>query len=98
MPIVPSTRQKADSEKPSMHAEAPAAHVDALLRILEDTDAALSPMMQRGMDGRTAQILKEIEKSGAIAVHTEGDDVWIDVIDRKKALGVVDQLINSLRK
>lgn len=98
MPIVPNTRQKTDTEKPGMHAEAPAAHVDALLRILEDTDAALSPMMERGMDGRTAQILKEIEKSGAIAVHTEGDNIWIDVIDRKKALGVVDQLIKSLKK
>lgn len=96
MSIVPKTRRE-EAEKPGIRAEAPSAHVDALLRILEETDEALTPMTSRGMDGRTATILKEIEKSGAIVVHTDGDSIWIDVVDRRKALGVVDRLINSLK-
>ncbi len=71
--------------------------MEALLRILEDTDAALEPMTSRGMDGRTATILKEIEKSGAIAVQAEGDEVWVDVIDRQAALAVIDKLIASIK-
>ncbi|MAI90779.1 MAG: hypothetical protein CBB65_10085 [Hyphomonadaceae bacterium TMED5] len=69
--------------------------MDALFRILEETDQALEPMTSRGMDGRTASILREIEKSGAIAVQTDGDDLWVDVIDRKKALSIVDALLQS---
>ena len=69
--------------------------MDALFRILEETDQALEPMTSRGMDGRTASILREIEKSGAIAVQTDGDDLWADVIDRKKALSIVDALLQS---
>ncbi|WP_293612195.1 hypothetical protein [Ponticaulis sp.] len=83
------------AEQPALRTEAPAAHMDALFRILEETDQALEPMTSRGMDGRTASILREIEKSGAIAVQTDGDDLWVDVIDRKKALSIVDALLQS---
>lgn len=96
MSIIPKKRSE-PTAKPTIQSEAPAAHVDALLRILEDTDEALTPMTSRGMDGRTATILKEIEKSGAISVRTQGDNIWIDVLDRKKALTVVDRLIESLK-
>ena len=97
MSIIPSTRSK-DKEAPEMRHEAPAVHVEALLRILEDTDAALEPLTSRGMDGRTAAILNEIEKSGAISLRTTGDNIWVDVLDRQKALKVVDALIASFRK
>lgn len=96
MSIIPKKRSE-QAAQPTIQSEAPAAHVDALLRILEDTDEALTPMTSRGMDGRTATILKEIEKSGAISVRTQGDNIWIDVLDRKKALTVVDRLIESLK-
>lgn len=97
MSIIPTSRKR-DEEKPSVVAEAPAFHVDALLSILEDTDKALTPLTTRGMDGRTATILKEIEKSGAISLRTEGDDIFIDVLDRKKAITVIDRLISSLAR
>lgn len=93
----PSNDSKREAEKPALHAEAPAFHIDALLNALEATDKALDPLTSRGMDGRTASILKEIEKSGAIEVRVDGDDLWIDVIDRSKALSVVDRLIASLK-
>ena len=93
----PTNDSSRESEKPALHAEAPSFHMDALLSALEATDKALDPLTSRGMDGRTASILKEIEKSGASEVRVEGDDLWIDVIDRSKALGVVDKLIASLK-
>lgn len=97
MSILPKSTTET-SAKPGIRSEAPAVHVEALLRILQDTDDALTPLTKRGMDGRTASILKEIEKSGAIEVRTEGDSVWIDVIDRKRALSVIDRLIAAVRK
>lgn len=84
--------------KPGLQTVAPSPHMDALLRALEATDQALEPLTSRGMDGRTASILREIEKSGAIEVRTEGDDLWIDVIDRKRALGIIDQLAKALKR
>ena len=93
----PSNDSNRETEKPALHAEAPAFHIDALLNALEATDKALDPLTSRGMDGRTASILKEIEKSGAIEVRVDGDDLWIDVIDRSRALSVVDRLIASLK-
>ncbi|MAT33634.1 MAG: hypothetical protein CMK06_07935 [Ponticaulis sp.] len=92
----PRKPKPSEIEPASLQAVAPSPHMDALLRALEQTEQALEPMTSRGMDGRTAQILKEIEKTGAIAVHIDGDELWIDVIDRAKALGVIDKLINSL--
>tara|TARA_Y100000052_G_C2955303_1_gene89671 strand:- start:11020 stop:11316 length:297 start_codon:yes stop_codon:yes gene_type:complete len=86
------------AEQPGLQTVAPSPHMDALLRALEATDQALEPMTSRGMDGRTASILREIEKSGAIEVRTEGDDLWIDVIDRKRALNILDQLAQALKR
>lgn len=97
MSLIPKN-QSETNEKPSIRSEAPAFHMEALLGILEKTDAQLTPLTSRGMDGRTASILKEIEKSGAISINTDGDDIWIDVVDRQRALYVVDQLIASLKK
>ena len=96
MALIPKNPSES-TEKPEIRDEAPAVHMEALLGILEKTDAELTPLTSRGMDGRTATILKEIEKSGAIAINADGDEIWIDVIDRKRALKVVDQLIASLK-
>ncbi|MFC6197130.1 hypothetical protein [Ponticaulis profundi] len=92
----PTKTRNPETSRGELHTLAPAPHVDALLRILEDTDRALEPLMLRGMDGRTAAVLREIEKTGAIALTVEGDDIWVDVIDRKKALSVIDKLIARL--
>ena len=92
----PTRNTSDETEKAGHYAQAPSPHIDALLRALEATDQALDPMTSRGMDGRTASILREIEKSGAISVRTEGDDLWIDVLDRKKALTILDKLAESL--
>lgn len=94
----PSRNKSEESAKPAMQTVAPAPHMDALLRILEDTDKALEPMMATGMDGRTASILHEIEKSGAISVQVDGDHLWVDVIDRRKAVAIIDKLIKALKK
>lgn len=92
------TRKSDDAAKDAAHyAVAPSPHVDALLRILEDQDAETEPLMQSGMDGRTATILKEIEKSGAISVRTENGEIWVDVLDRPRALSVIDTLIRQMR-
>lgn len=93
----PTRKSSEEAEKAGLHAQAPSPHIDALLRALEATDKALDPMTSRGMDGRTATILKEIEKSGAISVRTDGDDLWIDVVDRQKALLILDKLAESFR-
>ncbi len=92
----PTRKQSDETAKPGLHSEAPSPHIDALLRALEATDQALEPLTSRGMDGRTASILREIEKSGAISVRTEGEDMWIDVHDKQKALGILDKLAASL--
>lgn len=94
----PTPKKSEENAKPSLQTVAPAPHMDALLRILEETDQALEPMMANGMDGRTASILREIEKSGAISVQIDGDDLWVDVIDRNKAVEIIDKLIAALRK
>ena len=96
MSLIPKRDSETD-EKPAIQAVAPAVHMEALLGILERTDAELTPLTKRGMDGRTATILKEIEKSGAIDVRIDGDNIWVDVIDRKAALAVIDKLISGLR-
>ena len=94
----PTPKKSEDAAKPAIQTVAPAPHMDALLRILEETDKALEPMMASGLDGRTASILREIEKSGAIALQVEGDELWVDVVDRDKAVDIIDKLLDALKK
>lgn len=94
----PTPKKSEDAAKPAIQTVAPAPHMDALLRILEETDKALEPMTASGLDGRTASILREIEKSGAIALQVEGDELWVDVIDRDKAVDIIDKLMDALKK
>ena len=94
----PTPKKSEDAAKPAIQTVAPAPHMDALLRILEETDKALEPMRASGLDGRTASILREIEKSGAIALQVEGDELWVDVIDRDKAVDIIDKLMDALKK
>lgn len=93
--FVPHGRQV---DGPALRNKAPSPHIEALLRALEATDEQLTPLTQHGMDGRTATILKEIEKTGAIYLRSEDDNLWIDVIDRKKALSVIDKLMAELKR
>ncbi|MAP93587.1 MAG: hypothetical protein CMK07_01435 [Ponticaulis sp.] len=92
----PTKKPGEPSDVAKLETVAPAFHMDAILRALEATDELLEPLTSRGMDGRTATILREIEKSGAISVRTEGDDLWIDVVDRSKALSILDRLAKEL--
>ena len=93
----PSGPRQSVIENAGLQSEAPNPHVEALLSFLEATDQAMNPLTARGMDGRTAAILKEIEKTGAISLQTEGENILIDVIDKPRALGVIDRLIADLR-
>ena len=97
--FIPKNREFDDpGVRPGVRVDAPSPHMDALLRALEATDEALTPLTRHGMNGRTATILREIEKSGAISLRTDEDDLWIDVIDRKKALIVIDKLMETLKQ
>lgn len=95
MSIIP-TKSKDRTKDTQLETVAPAPHVEALLSILEETDKELTRLTSSGLDGRTARILREIEKSGAISLTTDGGDLLVDVIDRKRAIAVVDHLISSI--
>ena len=88
---------RSDADRTGLCSVAPSRHIDALLRALETTDRSLTPITSRGMDGRTASILREIETSGAISVRANGDALRIDVNDRRKVRAILNHLTEMLR-
>ncbi len=91
MPLV--ARRTPARPATELRAEAPSAHMDAILSALDDTDRSLSALMAHGMDGRTASVFRELEAVGAIALHTGEDGVFIDVLDRTRALALLDGML-----
>ena len=79
-------------DEPSLRTEAPAPHIDAIMKALDATDRAVSPLMDLGMDPRVALILKEMEKAGALLVRNVDGEIFVDVYDKRRAIEFIDKL------